>query len=423
MVKQNKKKVKVMVTAKGKAARKREMTRLGSALRALGGLGGTAVGGLIGMPQLGAAHGTSLGAALSKWLGSGDYHVSKNSIVERTLKGSDSIPSMHAEGQSVVIRHKEFLGEIRGKIAFTVGYSFPINPGSPDTFPWLSQVASRFQEYKIKGMVFHYVPSSGTAVSSTNAALGTVMMQTSYRANDTPPSSKIEVLNEFWSSESVPSEPFCHPIECDPKENPFNIQYIRNTDVIDGDNVLMYDLGQTHVCVSGQQIDDGVLGDLWVSYEIELKKPIVASNVTVQSRVGYSVYSPGSPSQLFNSLTSQIGDIKVVGSGRSITFPKRITGVYLVTCFVVASTSFTSLDFSGTTTYTNCDNFPFPGGASYYRTVMGGTAPTLNTGFYTTVVAILDPSRQATIALPSGLTWTGTASAAYLTITPFNVYT
>jgi hypothetical protein len=54
---------------------------------------------------------------------------------------------MHNTGQTVVIRHKEYLGEIRGSTTFTVQDALQINPGNARTFPWLSGVAVRFQEY------------------------------------------------------------------------------------------------------------------------------------------------------------------------------------------------------------------------------------------------------------------------------------
>ena len=122
-------KLRVKVVAKKATKKKNEVTRLGAALRALGGLGGGAVGSLFGNPATGSTVGTSLGAALSRWLGSGDYRVSSNS--------------------AVIVRHKEFVTEVRGYNTFTVRGSYDINPGRAETFPWLAGVASRFQEYKI----------------------------------------------------------------------------------------------------------------------------------------------------------------------------------------------------------------------------------------------------------------------------------
>ncbi len=413
-----KKTKKIVIKTRPKKKKSSEVTRLGGALRALGGLGGRALGSLVGYGSEGASVGTSLGASLSRWLGSGDYTVSSNSIVQR-VEASGSVPAMHKEGQSVIIRHKEFLGEIRGKQAFTVVAQFPINPGMYATFPWLSRIANAFQEYRIRGMVYHYVPTSGNAVSSTNAALGTVMVQTTYRSNDSVPTSKLEMLNEYWSSENKPSEAFCHPVECNPKENPFNIQYIRNGAIPSNDSVLMYDLGLTTVAVSGQQADDTVLGDLWVTYEIELKKPILSSNVTdftpgatlVVANSGGSITG----STLFNGNVTQSGNVNMTLGGNTLTFPRGAVGDWTIRINVEAETTFSACNFSILPTITNCTLLNITPSSTVVRTVIGGTSPTLNRMFYELAVRIVEPSLQATVSLPVG-TLTGNALATNITI-------
>lgn len=332
-----KKSVKIVVQPQNKNKNKKkvkqqELTRLGKALRALGGLGGASVGGLIGMPSSGAAVGSGLGAALSRWLGSGDYQVSANSMVS-SMKASGSIPMMHKNDQTVVVRHKEFIGEIRSSINYAVRYSLELNPGVEQTFPWLSNIARNYQEYRFKGVIFHYVPTSGSAIASTNNALGSVMLQTSYRATDSAPDTKRELLNEYWSTETSPAETTCHPIECNPAENPFNVQYVRQTDIPAGDNLLLYDLGRTYVAVSGQQANDVVLGDLWVTYEVELKKPVLYSNVTnsLGNLISYdTAFGTGVKSGTFfddtTIVTRYAGTVIPTVSGRTITIPSNFEG-------------------------------------------------------------------------------------------------
>lgn len=209
-----KKKSKTRVVIQPRPSKKKQnVSQVGQLIRSLGSLGGSALGGVVGLPAAGGAAGNSLGAALSKWMGFGDYTVSTNSIVS---KASTQIPAMHKEGQTVVIRHREFLTTVRSSTNFALQNSFTLNPGNSTTFPWLSTIAASFQEYRWKGLVFHYIPTSGSAISGTSPSLGSVMMQTSYRSTDSPPSSKAELLNEYWSGEAVPSETFAHPIECDP---------------------------------------------------------------------------------------------------------------------------------------------------------------------------------------------------------------
>nr|WRQ65035.1 structural protein [Tolivirales sp.] len=400
-----KKQVKVVLqpqTNKKKMKVKKEITRLGGALRALGGLGGSTLGAIIGQPTAGGAMGTSLGAALSKWLGSGDYQVSSNSLVN-SLKASGSIPMMHQNGQSIIVRHKEFLGQINGTSEFSVK-SYNINPGLSGTFPWLHNIAANYQEYRVRGMIFHYIPTSGNV--STTGQLGSVMMQTSYRATDTPPLDKIELLNEYWATECKPSEPFCHPIECDPKENPFNIQYIRSGSLPANENALMYDLGVTHVATSGCP-GTNAIGDLWVTYEIELKKPIIRSSVA--SNTAWTIASFDGPkagsANIFDAPggTNVLGPLPMTYSGDLITFPIGAVGDYTVVVYLWNTNTFNSTAF-GSPTLTNCVfNNRIYRGTSAQRAVVGSQATNIGQGNVVFTITIPDGSRQATARVNSTL--------------------
>lgn len=319
--------------AKGRAQKKKnnqEVTAIGRALRVLGGAGGSALGALYGHSSAGAAAGTGLGAALSRWLGQGDYTVRSNTLVTG-LRPDGSIPAMHRNDQSIIVRHKEFIGELTGSTTFVNKFSLPINPGISTTFPWLSTVAAQYSEYRVRGMVYHYVPTSGMSVASTNPALGSVMFQTSYRANEPAPVNKVEMMNEYWATEGRPCDEICHPIECDPKENPFNVQYVRTGPVSASDNILMYDLGTTRVCTTGNTTSNAVLGDLWVTYEIELKKPRVTSLDTALARSLTTSGTSADTTFLFGATHTDQSSIPgaVVGNN-NISFPGTLAGDYLV---------------------------------------------------------------------------------------------
>jgi len=402
-----------------KKAKSQEVTRLGSALRTLGGLGGTALGGLIGMPLSGGAVGTGLGASLSKWLGSGDYEVTKNSIVNR-LEASGSVPEMHKSDQTVVVRHREFVTTVKSSIDFQVQQSFDINPGNYLLFPWLAGIAARFQEYKLRGMVFHYVPTSGSAVSSSNSALGAVMMQTSYRASDSAPSSKIEMLNEYNSNESVPCDAFCHPIECDPKENPFNIQYVRSNTTTSVEDKLLYDLGTMHLAVQGCQTSGNPVGDLWVTYEVELKKPIVSSNITSSIRSYSALTTSAVTSNIFATVGTTLGSLPVTLSGNTITFAKGVTGNFQIT--LRYTSTFTALPVWTQPTLANCSLTFGPAGYTWLRTI-ATTATALDGPVALLWVQILDPTTAATVTFPdlAAAGTTGSMAGTVVMIAPWYV--
>jgi hypothetical protein len=387
-----------------KQKKKKSITAVGQLIRAAGTAGGSALGGYFGMPQLGGAAGNQLAALASKWLGFGAYRVSQNSI----LKSSLGVPSMHSTNQTVIVRHKEYVGPITSSNTFNVLYELPLNPAMDGSFPWLSGVASRYQEYAFKGVVFHYVPSSGAAISGTSPSLGTVMIQTAYRASESAPTSKLEMLNEYCASEAVPSEPFIHPIECDPKENPFNIHYCRSMTPPDNEPLMSYDLGRTFVAVQGQLASGNMLGDLWVTYEVELKKPVVRGELT---QGGYELVTCDTPttSNLFASPLVTAGQLNVdLLPSNTIKIHADTRGPILIHIDFTSS-SFSTFNWTGVAAITNGDLKPITaaGGTYSVTTVLSGAAQAT----MTFVVAKVNPLVESVITL-SGVTWTGTATTA-----------
>jgi len=399
-----------------KQRKKKEITALGQVIRSLGSLGGGALGSLVGQAQGGASLGNSLGAALSRWLGAGDYKVAQNSLVQ---KAAASIPMMHNTGQTVVVRHKEFLATISGSASFSVQHVFDLNPGVSKTFPWLSSIATSFSEYTIKGLVFHYVPTSGMAVSSTNSALGSVMIQTTYRASDSAPTSKHEILNEYWSNEVVPSETMCHPLECDPKENPFQVHYVRAAGIPNGDTILMYDLGKTYVAVQGMQ-STNVVGDLWVTYEVELKKPIINSNVSewLSYRNRYDGYSSGS-GYFAGANQGPVGNLPLSVFASTITFPAGTYGKFDITVFLTPQTTYTASSASWTAapTLTNMEYNPF-GLDGYGYNYAGQTNSTGTCGLLHYTTSVYKRSREsiATVTIPGLIGYTGLSTFVSLAV-------
>lgn len=393
-----------------------EIGFIGKALRGLGGLGGTTLGSMLGHPAAGGQLGTSLGAALSKWMGAGDYSVQKNSV----LRAASSIPSMHKNDQTVTIRHKEFLGALKGSVGFQVQREFILNPGLTATFPWLSDIARSFQEYEIKGMVFHYIPTSGSAVSSTSSALGSVMIQTSYRSTETAPASKIEMLNEYWSNEVVPFETMAHPIECDPKENPFAVHYVRSGAISSGEP-LLYDVGKTFVATQGMQ-SEYIIGDLWVTYEIELKKPMVSSEVTKYVGRFNSTYTGVSSNMFFTTPSIISGNLPITTGVKSFVIPVGYSGVFEILVHIRSNgglSSTTGVTFAGSPTLTNCvavDQVD-GGSTSLTTTTVGGTTTDVKDLYYHLTIYKAETHLSASVDLPAA-TWTsGTTSYCALTIT------
>nr|UHS72372.1 MAG: hypothetical protein 2 [Tombusviridae sp.] len=409
-----KKKQAPRVTFAASKSKAQELTKLGAALRALGGLGGGFAGNLIGQGGAGKYYGTGLGASLSRWLGSGDYTVASNSVVQRTLRGSDSIPSMHKSGQSISIQHREYLGPIKGSVGFVNQRFFTLQPGDSHTFPWLHSIATQFQQYRIKGMVVHYIPTSGEVVSGTNPAIGSVMIQTSYRASDTAPATKIEMLNEYWATESKPSQEFCHPIECSPKENPFEVHYVRSRPVPTGDSVMMYDMGNIFVATEGMP-GANTVGDLWVTYDIELMKPQVLSDVA--AGITYSAVRNvgGSTADLFGTAGLLSGVAGVTFKNGTVTFPTGNTGTFHIAINLKANTTFTVFNASGPVA-AGCALVNMPGGMAAWRSTC--VSPSILTEAVSVwAFTITDPSVSATVNFATSFIVGGTVAEVHCVVT------
>lgn len=377
----------------------KEIGLLGRALRYGGGIAGGYLGGALGGPMgatAGQSHGSSLGAAISRWLGAGDYTLNANSIVK-----SGQIPGMHGDGQSTIIRHKEYITDVitSGVVGAFSSRVFPINPGLSLSFPWLAGIAQQYQEYSIKGMVYHYVSASGDAVASTITTLPTVMMATQYRSTAPDFEDKLTMLNAYFSSDAKASEDFCHPIECDPKENPFNVQYVRGGAVPTGEDIKSYDLGKFTIATIGAQAANVLVGELWCTYEIELKKPYPTAQLDLFNQVAHFELASASTANRFGSLS--IVKVNTIGvtfpTTNSLAFPIGTIGKYLVSAWWLSATANTQL----TATVTNCTASAL---FTSTNTNQFGVSAAYTAGgpYYNIILDISDPNKAASFQFTGG---------------------
>ncbi|APG76511.1 hypothetical protein 3 [Hubei tombus-like virus 31] len=311
-----------------------------SLLQKLGALTLRGAGAGIGYAMGNPAGGYSAGAGISRYLGFGDYTVSQNSLVD---KSSNSVPMMHSVGTSVTVRHKEYLGEIStspNSKAFK-STAYPINPGVPQTFPWLSGIASAYTEYDFKGLVFHFQTTSGSYSSSGDVALGSVMMATKYRSTDPPFTNKLAMLNEFFSTSCKVSESVAHAVECAPNQTVMGSRYIRSSPADLVGDEKFYDMGEFNVATVGITGGNLIVGELWVTYEVVLRKPRLTpfSSVYTAHYIGNTCNATFPLGQ--TGLTKQYDSIGLTISqtNRQITFPSTIFGRFMIMCVYDNSTN------------------------------------------------------------------------------------
>jgi hypothetical protein len=273
----------------------------------------------------------------SKIFGEGAY-----SMDNTRWDTTNQVPFMHSTNESVIFRHREYIGDIVATVdAYQNLYELDVNPGISDTFPYLARIASSFQEYRFRGLVFEYKTQSGM-LTGGNTALGDVILVAQYRADAASPINKVIALNEMWSTSAVPSESAFLPIECSPRENPMAIQYIRTGPLGANQDQKLYDLCSVTVATVGTP--HNFLGELWVTYEVELFKPVMpissGSTPFVGTAALYTVAAPTTAENMHLALEAY-DDIGISTEPGGIVLPCLPGEVYEIITYATATTSVT----------------------------------------------------------------------------------
>jgi len=237
-------------------------------------LAGTAArSGALGPQAMAAGHVAGL-------LGIGDYEAPPEMVVNNDIVNGGAgqgIPEFAPGPNEVVISHKEYVCDIFGpETAGTFqNQTFGLNPALATTFPWLSQVAANYDEYTFVQMIFTF-RSTVTDFVASNGQVGSVIMATQYNANDTPFTSKQDAMEYDGAVSGKCSEKILHGVECDPtKLSGSPGKYTRSGPAPPGEDLKTYDAGTLNVSVSNtpSQFSNQALGELWVSYTVQLRKP------------------------------------------------------------------------------------------------------------------------------------------------------
>jgi hypothetical protein len=112
-------------------------------------------------------------------------------------------------------------------------------------------------------------------------------MATQYNADDTPFSSKQDMMEYDLAMSGKVSGNMLHGVECDPAQLSGSPgKYTRAGPVQQGEDIKTYDHGVLNIATSNTpaQFNNTSLGELWVSYTVQLRKPkfYVARGLAVQ---------------------------------------------------------------------------------------------------------------------------------------------
>jgi len=181
-----------------------------------------------------------------------------------------------------VVTHTEFIKDVYGNEAGVnfANTAIELNPGLTASFPFLSQIACNFEEYEFIQLLYCYKPKLSQNISSSDGQVGTILMTTDYNADDAIKQSKQQMMQTYGTSNGRVVDRILHGVECDPsKIKGDGHKYIRVRGLESGKEKSDYDAGVTQIAVvsTPTELQNEVLGELYVSYRVVLRKPRVFS--------------------------------------------------------------------------------------------------------------------------------------------------
>lgn len=218
-------------------------------------------------------------------LGQGSYDVPAVEANNLVAGGGLSVPSFvtsQDETGALTIQHSEYIKDIYG-LPWSSGSlvdtfkndSLHLNPGIANNFPWLSQIASNYEEYEFKQLMFCFKTRVGDNLTTTDGQVGTIMMFTDYNATDKPRRTKQDMLQAYGTSVAkITDNDVLHGIECDPSKIKGDAHKFIRVGASDED-LHDFDWGLFQIAVDNtpETLSNKVIGELYVSYTVVLRKP------------------------------------------------------------------------------------------------------------------------------------------------------
>lgn len=347
-------------------------------------------------------------------MGYGQYHLKRRGT--RSLR-EPGIPRVQNSSDGVIVRHKEFLSDVPSSIGFS-SFIIPLNPGLPDSFPWFSRVAQNFEEWKPRGIIVEYRTTSSDTLLAANPALGSVIIATQYNSVNPDFVNKQQMENYEGAISCKPSVSMIHQVETAKAQMVQDCYYTRVEAPPANADIRMYDIGKVQVATVGSQANGNLIGEIWISYEIELRKPKIPADPIVESAhfiltaAGVANETPLRPfgntsatlpaGGFLPTSGSTMQDARVANTGSAngvIQFGQFSRGAYLVVC-----------------------NFPWttPGSQGAWTVTAAAGCVLVNAWNNNSATASVEVDAATATAATTNLAFIVNVTAAYATVTITN---
>lgn len=181
------------------------------------------------------------------------------------------IPQIASSSNVTRISHSEFFASVASTGTAYAAASYPCNPGVASMFPWLSQVAARYETYKFRRVQFEYHTRAATS------QVGTVGLVFDFDAADAAPANQMVALGYHDKVADSPWKDTCLMLDLTQGDR-LPIRYTRVGSITTQSDIKTYDIGNLHVFVDGVAASTN-LGLLEVKYVVDLYTPQVQNPV------------------------------------------------------------------------------------------------------------------------------------------------
>lgn len=193
--------------------------------------------------------------------------------VARTAMVRANKPKFSGSSSGIRVSHRELITSITSSgTDWNQVAALDINPGDSHSFPWLSVIAQNWENYKFNRLRFVFEPQVG---SNTN---GLLSMAPDYDAADAAPNSELT----FSSYSDYVDGPIWHELIGSVNPQSMHLfspwRYVRTgaKDLLD--QPITYDVGTQYIYAVG--VSAGIVGRLYVEYDVEFKIPTLPPNGT-----------------------------------------------------------------------------------------------------------------------------------------------
>ena len=262
------------------------------------------------------------------------------------------------ETGALTVQHTEYIKDIYG-IEFSGDPLVPttnmssdivvINPGKAESFPWLSQIAANYEEYEIKQLMYCYKSKVSDNLTSSDGQVGSIIMFTEYNANDAMKKTKQQLLQAYGTTNAlINTSDVLHGVECDiSKLKGDGHKYVRTENLSTSIDKSDYDWAKLQVAVvdTPAQLSNQVVGELYVSYTVVLRKPRLFSTLALNLQEDQFLINK--PQGLPSAVTTVTAASELNSIGCVLTATLAGTATVTIASGSTVSMADNSTDFAG----------------------------------------------------------------------------